>query len=298
MPERDVTAVLAEHWSGRLGAEASWRLLALPGGTEGAPLRLDAGGHRYVVRRRPDTGAGRLTAALAASGAAWRSGVGAPRPLPTDAGEAFATTAGGLWTLVTWVPGRARRRWTQLAGADATMLGQGLARLHAALRTLPPDVAGPGSVPPPLHGRPADQVLHGDPSQGNVLWSGAPGARRIAFIDFDRVDRGPVERDLARALVGLAPWAAPGQPHLAGALLAGYARTTGRAVHAGRLLDALAVVLEEGEQWLGEAQLGAQARRRGERWLERARTVRLSREDVEAVAALARTTASTPGNAP
>jgi Ser/Thr protein kinase RdoA (MazF antagonist) len=278
--ERQGCQAALTAWSRLLGGEASAKPLA--GGSEAFPLRVDAPGGRFVLRRYAGPQAAeRAAAALAAAGCAWRAGLG-PRPVPTDAGAAWHAEEGQgcVWTLSRYLAGRPRRRWSGLLPEEALALGEALARLHAALRELPPDLAGPavgGGGEVRRRGRSDDQVLHGDPSPGNVLWRAVrQGPAPVAgFVDFDRVDRGPVERDLARALVGLPPWAGSGGPALAAALLAGY-RAGGGRVGARRLREGLAVALAEGEAWLGAARLTPAARRKAERWLARARAVRMA----------------------
>jgi Ser/Thr protein kinase RdoA (MazF antagonist) len=274
-PERHERTVVAA-WARAVGT-ASPLLRPLAGGSEGAPILVVGPGGRFVLRGygRGADAEGRATVALAASGAASRQGVAAPRPVPTDGGSAFWTDAddGSVWALVRWLPGRPRRSWLGLGAADARALGAALAALHAALRALPPDVAGPGPAGEVArHGRPADQVLHGDPSQGNVLWRTGGGVASVGFVDFDRAHRGAVERDLGRVLVGMAPWAGPGQAQAFPAFLAGYAAAGGRPGRA-RLRRAVALALDEGETWLERAHLTAVRRRAGRRWLERARAV-------------------------
>lgn len=280
MAERAGPEAALAAWARRLGGKATAKALA--GGTEAFPLRVDAPGGRFVLRRYTGPGAAeRAAAALAAAGCAWRVGLG-PRPVPTDAGAAWHAEEGQgyVWTLSRYLAGRPRRRWSGLLPEEALALGEALARLHAALRELPPDLAGPavgGGGEVRRRGRSDDQVLHGDPSPGNVLWRTVGGgpARVAGFVDFDRVDRGPVERDLARALVGLPPWAGGGGPTLAAALLAGY-RAGGGRVGGRRLRQGLETALAEGEAWLAQARLTPAARRSAQRWLARARAVRLT----------------------
>ncbi len=272
-------------------------LAALPGGTESAPWRVVGPGGRFVLRRYgtgPDAVA-RATLALAAAGAAWRAGVGAPRPMPTDDGQAFwRDGAGEVWAVMRWVAGRPRRTWLGLGAEEARVLGASLARLHEALRSLPPDLAGPGSAglgpaDIPRHGRSHDQVLHGDPSQGNVLWLGHGEGARVGFVDFDRVHRGPVERDLGRVLVGMAPWAGAGSTLAFPAFLSGYAAAGGRP-SAARLRRAIPQALAEGEAWLERADLSEHALRAGKRWLTRARAVGMEQAGALAEAAPYRST--------
>jgi Ser/Thr protein kinase RdoA (MazF antagonist) len=272
----DAARAALAAWQRRLG-DGSPRLSPLAGGSEGVPWRVDAAAGRFVLRRydgNAEQAAERATAALAAAGAAFRARGLGPRPVPADDGGAFVVAADAVWTLETWLAGRPRRRWERLSPAQAAALGAALGQLHAALRALPPDLAGASATASviPRRGQPDDQVLHGDPSQGNVLWRTRAGAPAIAFVDFDRVSRGAVELDVARALLGFAPWAAAGPPAAASALVAGY-RAVGGAVRPQRLWRALDVALAEGETWLSQAHLEGAARRRAERWLTRARSV-------------------------
>jgi Ser/Thr protein kinase RdoA (MazF antagonist) len=279
MPDQTAArlALLAVAWRGVQGTDTP-ALAPAAGGSESVPWRVAAPAGRFVLRRygRGDAAAERATLALAAAGAADRYGLAVPRPVPTDAGAAFHVDSDGeVWTLVGWVSGRPRRTWLGLAGEDAHRLGRALAALHTALRSLPPDLAGPADGETiARHGRPQDQVLHGDPSQGNVLWRGGGAGAGVGFIDFDRADRGPVERDLGRALVGMAPWAGAGSTAVVAAFLAGYAAAGGRPSTA-RLRRAIPEALAEGEAWIERADLSPEARRAARRWLERARAVAL-----------------------
>lgn len=277
--------LVAAAWSEAVGTKTP-DLAPVPGGSESAPWRVVGPAGRFVLRRYgPGADAAeRATVALAAAGAAWRQGLAAPRPVPTDAGQAFLAedegTGGGVWALVRWVPGRARRTWLDLSADEAGALGAALARLHAALKSLPPDLGGAGDGPGiPRHGLSRDQILHGDPSQGNVLWLGRGPGARVGFVDFDRVHRGPVERDLGRVLVGMAPWAGAGSTLAFPAFLAGYAAVAGRP-NGARLRQSIPQALAEGEAWIGRADLSARARRAARRWLVRARAVELEPEAV------------------
>lgn len=297
MPETPSCGAI-EAWARALGDLAP-TARPLAGGTGRVPWLLGGPGGRFVLHAyRGESAVERATLALAAAGAACRQGLAAPRPVPTDAGGAFWQEGEGadaaVYTLSRWLPGRARRSWLRLGAADAEALGIALADLHAALRTLPPDIGGPGPAGVGIahHGRPADQILHGDPSQGNILWRiGAPDGR-VGFIDFEHAHRGFVELDLGRALVGMAPWAGAGSSDVFAAFLAGYAARGGRP-SGPRLRRGLAVALDEGEAWLGRATLSDGQRAAARRWLTRARTVRLD----ETVLGRGARTARRPGGA-
>lgn len=315
-------AVLQRAWPHCVKGLGSENLQPLEGTSESRRWVWGNGRTRLVLTEGRQ---GDMAGSWAAMGAAGRAGLRVPRIVPSPSGSALyvasrpvefsgpgqvgersaATGEGGASTsqnglaygLTTWVTGQPVRDWGQTDPSWLFGLGIALAKLHRALRSLPPDVAvhpvaaqGLG-IPTPkdraLRGSPSDQVLHGDVTPGNVLdlrRGPAPAdatdeevSQRIGFIDFGRVSRGPVEWDLARALVSLPPWSRAPRPReshwqAALALLRGY-EVGGGEVRPERLAQGLHVAAAEGTAWAEEARLTGEARMRALAWAKRVATI-------------------------
>lgn len=306
MPERgasNLLNILAAGWPARAAGVGPDDIRPLPGTSEARRWVVGASPGRRLVLT--EAGLGAVVAPLAALGAAARGGLRVPRPIPTARGGPLFGPSGcampgrdepAVYFLTAYVAGQPRKDWGQTDPAWLFGLGITVARLHRSLRSLPPDLADwPEEAPPiglpvpvghPPRGVPSDQVLHGDLTPGNVLdlrprrapvgiRETDPGetADRLGLIDFDRVSRGPVEWDLARALVSLPPWARPlrkgemrWQASLA--LLRGYEVGGGEA-DPDRLAQGFRLAAGEGATWARTARLSGAAQDRAAAWAER-----------------------------